>query len=141
MLQYPGVVAWFCALKLELYATYVLDYEDVFGVFEWGSGGIVHLHLLGWRSPGVGRHDVHGGEVPSAQRKDDARSLAWQHGAEIAEWNLGREDDWPMPNREFDEGLTERIPDGEEEAEEEVSGWVKAQMESLKVLLRDPEWH
>ena len=38
VLHYGGVVAWFCALKLEMYARYVLDYEDMFGVFEWGSG-------------------------------------------------------------------------------------------------------
>ena len=33
---YTGVVAWYCALKLELYASYVLDYTDLFGVFGWG---------------------------------------------------------------------------------------------------------
>ncbi len=59
VLQYSGVVAWYCALKLELYASYVLSYDDVFGVFEWGSGGIVHMHLLGWRFPGRGRYDHH----------------------------------------------------------------------------------
>ena len=44
-------VAWFCALKLELYASYVAAYDDLFAVYEWGSGGIVHLHALGWRFP------------------------------------------------------------------------------------------
>ena len=64
VLQYSGVVAWFCALKLHLYASYVLSYDDIFGVYEWGSGGIVHLHLLGWRYPGLGRYDCHEGRFP-----------------------------------------------------------------------------
>ena len=45
---YPGVVAWYCGLRLERYATCFLDYNDVFGVYEWGAGGIVHLHCLAW---------------------------------------------------------------------------------------------
>ena len=85
VLQYSGVVAWYCALKLELYASYVLCYDDLFAVYEWGSGGIVHLHLLGWRSPGLGRYDCHEGEVPAQQRREDAKAMAWQHGAEISE--------------------------------------------------------
>ena len=48
VLQYSGVVAWYCALKLELYASYVAAYDDPFAVYEWGSGGIVHLHALGF---------------------------------------------------------------------------------------------
>ena len=34
VLQYSGVVAWFCALKLHLYASYVLSYDDIVGVYE-----------------------------------------------------------------------------------------------------------
>ena len=34
VMQYTGVVAWYCALKLQLYAEYVLAYEDLFGVYE-----------------------------------------------------------------------------------------------------------
>ena len=52
--QYPGVVAWFCALKLELHASYVYAYDDEYSVYEWGVGGIVHLHLIGFRFPGMG---------------------------------------------------------------------------------------
>ena len=55
VLQYSGVVAWYCAMKLELYAQHVLKYEDYFGVFEWSAGGIIHMHLLYWKSPGFGR--------------------------------------------------------------------------------------
>ena len=76
VLQYSGVVAWFCALKLHLYASYVLSYDDIFGVYEWGSGSIVHLHLLGWKYPGLGRYDWQEGEVPSRRRREDAKGMA-----------------------------------------------------------------
>ena len=34
---YTGVVAWFCALKLELITRYVMESDDYFGVYEWGG--------------------------------------------------------------------------------------------------------
>ena len=45
--RYPGVVTWYCGLKLHLYASCVLAYDDIFGVYEWGSGGEQVLHRLG----------------------------------------------------------------------------------------------
>ena len=48
VLHYSGVVAWFCALKLEFMVRHVMQSDNVFAVFEWGSGGIVHVHLLRW---------------------------------------------------------------------------------------------
>ena len=152
VLQYSGVVAWYCALKLELYASYVLSYDDIFGVFEWGSGGIVHLHMLGWRSPGCGRYDCHEGEVPAQQRREDAKAMAWQHGAEVSEWNLARKHQWENTKDGFDEGLTPMNDHGnygpapetdvDEAAEEEKpDAAVTADMEELRALLQDPQWH
>ena len=46
VLRYPGVVAWFTAYKMELFYKHVLRYEDGQGVFEWGAGGIMHLHSI-----------------------------------------------------------------------------------------------
>ena len=46
VLRYPGVVAWFTAYKMELFYRHVLRYEDGEGVFEWGAGGILHLHSI-----------------------------------------------------------------------------------------------
>ena len=160
VLQYSGVVAWYCALKLELYASCVVQYDDIFGVFEWGSGGIVHLHLLGWRFPGLGRYDYEQGEVPTQQRKEDARAMAWQHGAEVSEWNLARKDMWTTSDG-FDEELTEQYPPGEyghppltddsdsdsndpeggAVAEEPASEAIMAGMRELAELLRDTQWH
>ena len=57
-------MAWYCGLKLELYATCVLEYDDVFGVFEWGAGGIVHLHCPAC-AEGYGRYDTIDGQPPS----------------------------------------------------------------------------
>ena len=62
--QCAGVTAWFCALKLELMVHRVLHlgygYDDFYGVYEWGSGGIVHVHVLLWKR-GLGRFDGAGG--------------------------------------------------------------------------------
>ncbi len=153
VLQYSGVVAWYCALKLELYASYVLCYDDVFGVYEWGSGGIVHMHLIGWRFPGLGRYDCHDGDVPSKQRREDAKTMACQHGAEISEWYLARQDDWQTKDG-FDEDLTEMHKsseygpqaltddsDGDSNTEEEAEPAVVAGMRDLRALLEDPQWH
>ena len=50
VLRYPGVVAWFTAYKMELFYRHVLRYEDGEGVFEWGAGGIMHLHSINFGS-------------------------------------------------------------------------------------------
>ena len=166
--MYTGVVAWFCALKLELYASYVLDYDDLFGVFEWGAGGIVHMHLLGWKFPGFGRYDHLEGEVPVHRRVRDARSMAWQHGAQISEWNPARKSAWRTEDG-CDVSLTEERAGGvplltdESDCDDEVSAplppasdtdgefscyeempdppAVEGAMEELAALLRDAQWH
>ena len=50
VLKYPGVVAWFTGYKMELFYKHVLKYEDGEGVFEWGAGGIMHLHSINFGS-------------------------------------------------------------------------------------------
>ena len=87
VLHYSGVVAWFCALKLELMVRHVLESDDVFAVFEWGSGGIVHLHLLRWLA-GKGRYDRQKGGVPAERHRRDAQDMAAEHDAELCEWDL-----------------------------------------------------
>ncbi len=58
----PAIVEWYCSLKLELMlhlARRVLDAvdedgggnkDDYWASYEWGAGGIVHLHVLLWKS-------------------------------------------------------------------------------------------
>ena len=50
VLKYPGVVAWYTAYKMELFYQHVLQYEDGQGIFEWGAGGIMHLHSINFGS-------------------------------------------------------------------------------------------
>ena len=91
---YTGVVAWFCAMKLELITRYVMESDDHFGVFEWGSGGIVHVHLLRWLS-GRGRYDTAAASVPSQRRRSDGLDLASCHQDELAEWDLSCPEKFP----------------------------------------------
>ena len=84
---YTGVVAWYCALKLELITRYVMDSDDHFGVYEWGAGGIVHVHLLRWLS-GRGRYDTAAASVPPQRRRSDGLDLASCHQDELAEWDI-----------------------------------------------------
>ena len=87
VLNYTGVVAWFCSLKLELTTRYVMQSDDEFGVFEWGAGGIVHLHLLRWLH-GRARYDKAAATVPQQRRRRDALELASEHQDELCEWDL-----------------------------------------------------
>ena len=113
------------------------------------------MHLLGWRFPGLGRYDHHEGKVPLAQRREDAEDMARQHGAEISEWNLQRQKEWPTTTL-FDEDLTLENPHGDygqialsdgddssdcEESSDERDEEEDAAMERLAELLRNPEWH
>ena len=48
----PHIVAFFSALRLELILKYLmkdmLTLNDWYCVFEWGSGGVLHLHCILW---------------------------------------------------------------------------------------------
>ena len=52
------------------------------------------MPMLGWRLPGMGRYDGLEGEVPFERRAEDAKRMAWEHGAEISEWNPARKSKW-----------------------------------------------
>ena len=120
VLNYTGVVAWFCALKLELTTRYVMESDDLFAVFEWGAGGIVHVHMLRWLE-GHGRYDGAPTGVPEQRRRSDALTLAWEHQGELCEWDIGCPerfgrriyDDQIPPRRPLEEPLdTEASSDG-----------------------------
>ena len=106
-------------MKLELLVRFVMQSDDLFGVFEWGQGGIVHIHLLRWIA-GRGRYDFVDGSVPEERRRRDARTLAVDHETELAEWDLmcpekfrRREwdEDWPL-RRAREPLLTDDESDG-----------------------------
>lgn len=66
---------------------HVLESDDFFGLFAWGAGGIVHIHLLRWLA-GRGRYDHVAGAVPGQCQSRDACDLAAGHLAELTEWGL-----------------------------------------------------
>ena len=60
-IDHPTIVEWYCALKLGLMlhrSRRVLDSvhpnaggdkDDYWATFEWGAGGITHLHIVLWK--------------------------------------------------------------------------------------------
>ena len=95
VLRYPGVVAWYTAYKIELFYKHVLQYADGQGIFEWGAGGIMHLHSInfGERMPRV---DPHSEEMKSLdlQSVAIARDFATVHEEYLTEWSLGKAEKW-----------------------------------------------
>ena len=98
--------------------------------------------------------------VPARQRREDARAMAWQHGAEISEWNIARRDQWDTSKDGFDEELTALnahgnfgpVPEtdgdttdseglGAGREEEEADPAIEAGMQDLRLLLETPDWH
>ena len=60
-IEHPAIVEWYCSVKLQLMlhlARRVLDSvhpgaggdkDDYWASFEWGAGGITHLHIVLWK--------------------------------------------------------------------------------------------
>ena len=147
VLNYTGVVAWYCALRLELMVHYVLACDDVFGVFEWGAGGIVHMHLLRWLG-GCGRYDSARAAVPQERRRRDALDLAGPHEQELAEWDLFcpekfKKDIWDekRPARRSSEPLrTDDESDGSGSDSAPSGGSVRSGAEEEAPLGDDEQW-
>ena len=95
VLRYPGVVAWFTAYKMELFCKHVLRYEDGQGVFEWGAGGIMHLHSINVGScmPRVDPTAA-GMQRPDATTARIAARFAETHEEYLTDWSLGKHEKW-----------------------------------------------
>ena len=95
VLRYPGVVAWFTAYKMELFYKHVLRYEDGEGVFEWGAGGIMHLHSINIGScmPRVDPTAA-GMQRPDAATAAIAARFAEIHEEHLTDWTLGKNEEW-----------------------------------------------
>ena len=95
VLKYPGVVAWFTGCKMELFYKHVLKYEDGQGVFEWGSGGIMHLHSINFGSQ-MPRVDPAQAEwrLPCEQSIRTAEEFAAVHEEYLTDWSLGKAEKW-----------------------------------------------
>ena len=95
VLRYPGVVAWFTGYKMELFYKHVLRYEDGQGVFEWGAGGIMHLHSINVGScmPRVDPTAA-GMQRPDATTAAIAARFAEIHEEYLTDWSLGKNEKW-----------------------------------------------
>ena len=95
VLRFPGVVAWFTAYKMELFYKHVLRYEDGQGVFEWGSGGIMHLHSINFGScmPRVDPAAA-GMQQPDVKTADIASRFAEIHEEYLTDWSLAKAEKW-----------------------------------------------
>ena len=95
VLKYPGVVAWFTGYKMELFYKHVLKYEDGQGVFEWGAGGIMHLHSINFGSS-MPRVDPAQEEwrLPCMQSIRTAQEFAAVHEEYVTEWSLSKAEKW-----------------------------------------------
>ena len=95
VLRYPGVVAWFTGYEMELFYRYVLQYEDGQGIFEWGAGGIMHLHSINFGSQ-MPRIDPTAPEMefPNEQSLHIAQQFAAVHEEYLTDWSLGKAEKW-----------------------------------------------
>ena len=95
VLRYPGVVAWFTGYKMELFYRHVLCYEDGQGVFEWGAGGIMHLHSINVGScmPRVDPTAA-GMQRPDATTATIAARFAESHEEYLTDWSSGKTEKW-----------------------------------------------
>ena len=95
VLRYPGVVAWFTGYKMELFYKHVLRYEDGQGVFEWGAGGIMHLHSINVGScmPRVDPTSA-GMQRPDVTTAAIAARFADIHEEYLTDWSLGKNEKW-----------------------------------------------
>ena len=98
-IQNPNIVAFFSALRLELILKYLmvdmLELEDYYCVFEWGSGGVLHLHCILWnfQSQYLDTWDLEEKEEKKTFSKRKLRLIADFFNTHVSEWNLGKEAD------------------------------------------------
>ena len=80
---------------MELFYKHVLKYEDGQGVFEWGAGGIMHLHSINFGSC-MPRVDPAQEEwrLPCMQSIRTAQEFAAVHEEYVTEWSLSKTEKW-----------------------------------------------
>ena len=73
----------------------LLKYEDGQGVFEWGAGGIMHLHSINFGSQ-MPRVDPAQAEwrLPCLQSIRTAEEFAAVHEEYLTDWSLGKAEKW-----------------------------------------------
>ena len=98
-IENPHIVAFFSALHLELVLKYVmqnlLDLDDFYCVFEWGSGGVLHLHCILWNfeSEHLEDFDLERFQVKHRVPSRTIRKIANFFNFNVSEWNPGKNSD------------------------------------------------
>ena len=104
----PNIVAFFSALRLELILKYLmvdmLELKDYYCVFEWGSGGVLHLHCILWNfnSQYLDNWDLKQREDKQRTSKIKMKLIAVFFNVHVSEWNLGKEEDGSWKNMPAD---------------------------------------
>ena len=87
--------------KMELFYKHVLKYEDGEGVFEWGAGGIMHLHSINFGAQ-MPRVDPAREEwrLPSAESVRTAEEFARVHEEYVTDFSFGKAEKWSQQDIE-----------------------------------------
>ena len=104
----PHYVAFFSALRLELtfkyLMVYMLELDDYYCVFEWGSGGVLHLHCILWnfKSQYLDKWDLEEQKNKKRFSRRKIRRIAAFFNAHVSEWHLGKDVDgaWELIKEE-----------------------------------------
>ena len=103
-IQNPNIVSFFSALRLELVLksllVYMLELDDYYCVFEWGSGGVLHLHCILWNfnSHYLDDWDLNKQQQNQCLSKRKLRLIVDFFNAHVSEWNMGKEVDGSWKN-------------------------------------------
>ena len=86
-----------------------LELNDYYCVFEWGSGGVLHLHCILWNfeSKYLDNWDIQEKNVTNCFSKRKIKQIADFFNVHVSEWNLGKEADGSCKNIQKD---TENAP-------------------------------
>ena len=73
----------------------MLELDDYYCVFEWGSGGVLHLHCILWnfQSQYLDTWDLEEKEVKKTFSRRKLRLIADFFNTHVSEWILGKEAD------------------------------------------------
>ena len=103
-IENPNIVSFFSALRLELILksllVFILDLNDYYCVFEWGSGGVLHLHCILWnfKSHYLDDWDLKEQQQNQCFSKRKLRLIVDFFNVHVCEWNLGKEADGSWKN-------------------------------------------
>ena len=106
----PHIVTFFSAIHIELIVKYLmmqmLKLDDYFCVYEWGGGGVMHLHCILWNfeSEHVEEFDLDSYEAKKRFSKRLVQRVANFFNLHVSEWNFGKNDDgsWKSLRTESD---------------------------------------